>query len=132
MRDGNTTSLTAVLLVALGMALTLPAQAAPPVDLITNGDFETGDFTGWTVVPGGSGANYHINDGTYVPFSSGGSLPPISGTFDVVGDQFGASVTLLQQTVSVPTGIFLQVLRGMIEFAISLLNSWTQVKSIVS
>src|SRR5262245_31121758 len=89
------------------MGLTLPsAQAAPPVDLLNNGDFEAGNFTGWSVVPGVAGANYHINDGTYDPAGPGGPVSPINGTFDAVGDQSGVSVTRLQQTVSVPNGVF--------------------------
>src|SRR5262249_26088484 len=34
-------------------------------ELITNGNFETGDFTGWTVSNGGG--TWHINDGTFDP-----------------------------------------------------------------
>lgn len=107
MKDLSMASSTAVLLVAFGMGLNLPgAQAASPFDLVVNGDFETGNFVGWNVVPGAFLANYHMNDGTYVPSSPGGPLPPINGDFDAVGDQEGASVTRLQQTVNIPPGIF--------------------------
>lgn len=107
MKNMKRTSLTLLLLAVLGMGFaSSSAQAAPPVDMITNGDFETGDFTAWTLVPGAFGANYYINDGTYIPFGPGGPLPPINGDFDAVGDQNGLSVTLLQQTIDVPDGIF--------------------------
>lgn len=91
--------------VMLGFASPI-AHSAPPADLLMNGDFETGTFDGWTVVPGSFGATYVINDGTYNPFSPGGPLPPINGTFDAIGDQTGPSVTRLQQAVTVPDGIF--------------------------
>jgi hypothetical protein len=93
-------------LVALGMGFALSsAQAAGPVNLIVNGDFETGSFAGWSVVPGAFGATYAINNGTFVPFF-GGPLAPIDGNFDVVGTQFGPSLTSLQQTITVPNNIF--------------------------
>ncbi|MEI8633239.1 hypothetical protein P4S72_16700 [Vibrio sp. PP-XX7] len=60
------------------------AQAAPPVDLIVNGDFETGDFTGWDVSGTGSG-NYRINDGAFNPAGPAGVLPAVNGNYDAVG-----------------------------------------------
>lgn len=106
-QDSKNRFLSTTLEVVIGIGFACSStQAAPPVDLITNGGFETGDFTGWTVVPGVFGASYKINDGTYDPFSPGGPLPPINGGFDAIGDQFGPSETLLQQTISVPSGVF--------------------------
>jgi hypothetical protein len=79
--------------------------AAPPEDLIFNGDFETGDFSGWTKANTGS-ADFRINDGTLVPPGPGAPLPPISGNFDAVSTQTGPSIAAIEQTVSVPTGVF--------------------------
>ncbi len=105
MKDMKKTFLT-TLLVALGMGFALSsAQAAGPANLIVNGNFETGSFAGWTVVPGAFGAIYAINDGTFVPFL-GGALPPINGNFDAVGTQSGSSLTSLQQTITVPNNVF--------------------------
>lgn len=86
------------------MGVALSAQAAT-VDLITNGDFETGDFTGWSVSGTFSGT-YTINDGTLNPPGPAGVLPPITGSYDAIGHQTGGSVALLQQTISVPYGIY--------------------------
>ena len=94
---------TLIVAVSLGFILT-GAQAAPPVNLIVNGNFETGTFVGWTVAPGNFGASYAINNGTFAPF--GGALPPIDGQFDAVGFQFGPSLTSLQQTITVPNNVF--------------------------
>jgi hypothetical protein len=54
------------------------------VEHIVNGDFETGSFAGWTVQNFGSGG-WFVNDGTFDPEGPGGPLPPIGGSFDVVG-----------------------------------------------
>lgn len=34
-------------------------------ELVVNGDFETGDFTGWSPMPGNPSHNFLINDGTF-------------------------------------------------------------------
>jgi hypothetical protein len=101
----NKTSLT-ILGVAFSMGAAWPsAQAAPPVDLILNGDFETGNFAGWSVVNTGSGS-WVINNGTFVPPGPGGALPPISGNFDAVSQQGGPGFHALRQTITVPGGVF--------------------------
>jgi hypothetical protein len=81
------------------------AQAAPAVDLINNGDFETGDFSFWTIVNTGSGG-IAINNGTFDPAGTGGPLPPISGGFDGVTHQGGPGFHAFRQTVAVPNNIF--------------------------
>ncbi|MBK5213419.1 MAG: HYR domain-containing protein, partial [Flavobacteriaceae bacterium] len=73
-------------------------------EFIQNGGFETGDFTGWSVVDTGSGS-YYINDGTFLPSSGAGSLAPISGSFDVVTDQGGPGLHLLSQPFTVPSDV---------------------------
>jgi hypothetical protein len=96
----------AILGVAFSMGVAWPsAQAAPPVEMILNGDFETGNFAGWTVVNTGSGA-WVINNGTLVPPGPGGALPPISGRFDALSEQLGPGFHALRQTITVPSGVF--------------------------
>ncbi len=73
-------------------------------EYIVNGNFETGDFSGWTVIDAGSGA-FLINDGTVVPGGPRGSRPPISGGFDVVTTQTGPGSHLVSQLFTVPTNI---------------------------
>jgi hypothetical protein len=102
----KTLSIASILGVAFTMGVAWPgAQAAPPVDLILNGDFETGTFGGWTVVNTGSGA-WVINNGTFDPPGPGGALPPISGSFDALSEQGGPGFHALRQTFTVPTGVF--------------------------
>ncbi len=73
-------------------------------EYIVNGNFETGDFSGWTVIDAGSGA-FLVNDGTVVPGGPRGSRPPISGGFDVVTTQTGPGSHLVSQLFTVPTNI---------------------------
>lgn len=80
------------------------AGAGTPTEFIVNGDFETGDFTGWTITNTASG-NWVINDGTFDPPGNGLPTSPISGSFDAVSLQTGPSDTILSETIAVPTGI---------------------------
>lgn len=73
-------------------------------DLIVNGGFETGDFTGWTTSNVGSGS-WLINDGT-VNFAPAGVRAPLSGSFDAVSNGSGPSFKRLSQTVTLPSEIF--------------------------
>ena len=96
-----------IALLALGVA---PSAQAATFEFITNGDFETGDFTGWTVIDSGSGS-WTINDGTFDPAGPGGTIAPISGSFDAVSSQGGPGQHILAQTViSVPLDVQLAIL----------------------
>ena len=66
--------------------------AAAPIELVANGDFETGSLTGWTVTDqaGGSGTWFIGTPGSTTPMSG---LPtavnPAGGSFYAVTDQGG-------------------------------------------
>jgi len=92
---------------------------AMSVEVITNGDFETGDFTGWIVDIYDEGVDmWVINDGTIefelpYPWSTiDGPYDPISGNYDAVSDvsAYGGATgdyisILFQQTVTLPSYI---------------------------
>lgn len=85
---------------------TVTSVSSVPLDLpssgqIINGDFETGDFSGWTLMNSGSGT-FVINDGTHDPLSPDGPLPPYSGNFSALSDQGGPGIYLIYQDVTLP------------------------------
>lgn len=73
--------------------------------LITNGGFETGSLSGWTVVSqAGSTGNFFVLSGTTAPLSGLATVGPAGGSFYAVSDETGPSALVLLQpfTVSVP------------------------------
>ncbi len=83
-------------------AIAIPAQA---IELITNGDFETGNFAGWTVdnQAGGSGSWFISAPGFVTPLSFiPTALNPGGGLFYAVTDQTGPGAHALRQTFTVP------------------------------
>lgn len=85
------------------------AGASATTQMITNGGFETGDFTGWNVINSGSGG-WGINDGTFIPLGPGNALPPISGNFDAVSFQSGPGLRILSEPIIVPQNVTSAVL----------------------
>ncbi len=78
---------------------------AAPTELITNGGFETGVFTGWTVTDqaGGSGTWSVDTLGTTTPISAHPTLAAGgAGTFYAVSDQMGPGTHALTQAFTVP------------------------------
>ncbi|MEM9840560.1 MAG: hypothetical protein AAF830_15585 [Pseudomonadota bacterium] len=86
--------------VAMGIA---SAQAA---ELVVNGSFETGDFSGWTTsVANNSNGSLVVTNGPTAP-DSGAPLPGATdGAFQAVTGQSGPGTYSLTQTVALPTGI---------------------------
>lgn len=78
---------------------------ATTVQLITNGGFETGDFTGWSEFdqPGGSGS-WFVVSGTVEPISGMPTVGAASGTFYASSDQPHAGAHALIQSFTVPLG----------------------------
>ncbi|MEO0479680.1 MAG: nidogen-like domain-containing protein [Planctomycetota bacterium] len=90
-------STTAVLAATLSLCAASTAQVT---EYMTNGDFETGDFTGWVV----SGA-MAINDGTLPIPGSGLTQPALGGSFDALTNGFGPGMQSLQQCFFVPNTV---------------------------
>jgi PEP-CTERM motif len=75
--------------------------------LITNGGFEDGNFTGWTVTdqaqPAGAGS-WYIGSGTSTLISGHTTVGPSSGTYYAVTDQDVPGAYALTQKFTVPAG----------------------------
>jgi hypothetical protein len=113
------------LLVAIGMSVaSLTAAHATPVQLITNGGFETGDFTGWTAVSngvsGGCGQNvWEVNSTGHQGCQGNGTTvaAPISGVFGAFNSfDGGAAPYTLTQQITVPGSVLSATLSFLDEF----------------
>ena len=83
---------------ALALAGTLSAGAAQAlsVDLISNGDFETGNLSGWSTTSNGSGESFDIYRGR------GRGQPALNGRYDVRYDPNYSGIATLTQFFTVP------------------------------
>jgi hypothetical protein len=90
---------------ALFLALALSffyTDAQAQDDPFVNGSFETGDFTGWTVIQEpGSGGDWFVYTGILTPLMSIVPGPPF-GPFAAITDQGGPSSQVLFQDIEVP------------------------------
>lgn len=76
--------------------ITLNAKA----QIVQNGGFETGDFTGWEVFNMVNGGNWFVYSGNMINGLE--VLPPPSGTFAAVTTQGGPSSNVLIQLLELP------------------------------
>ena len=79
------------------------------IELVKNGDFETGTLTNWTQFASANG-QFIINDGTYDPPNPDGPLPPFDGNFRALGIQTGGNIFGLYQDISIPTNAWFAML----------------------
>jgi hypothetical protein len=91
----------AMVVASFGLSADASADA-----LITNGNFEGGNFSGWTVQDqaGGSGS-WFIQSGTGSPANGFAVSAPPEGTFAGMTDQGGPGSHLLYQDFVVPAGV---------------------------
>jgi hypothetical protein len=89
-------------------ALFVGTAHASPVQLIVNGDFETGTFAGWTTLalPGSSSSGYFLSTpGANSPISNSPTAPnAMGGSFYAVSDQGGPGTYALIQDFTVAPG----------------------------
>jgi hypothetical protein len=85
---------TATFFLAIGVLLI--ATAGPTsANLIVNGDFETGDFTGWTTTPASTGSNFGVT-----------TLPPAHDTLGAFFSADGSDFDTISQTFATTPGAF--------------------------
>jgi hypothetical protein len=91
--------------VLLGTLATMRGAEAAPMELITNGGFETGTLAGWTVTDqaGGSGT-FFASNAAVSPLSGLPTAGPATGAFYAVSDQTGPGAHALSQSFTVPSG----------------------------
>ena len=78
---------------------------AATIQLITNGGFETGDFTGWSAnTEAGSDGTLSVSSSTIAPNSDSSTAGPASGTYYALTDQTGPGAYALTQSFTVTPG----------------------------
>ena len=82
----------------LVVALFLGGVGPIRADLIVNGGFETGDFTGWTTIPGASGSAFGVNA------TSPGRGYPHSGTYEAYFGAFSTDEDRIYQDLATVAG----------------------------
>jgi hypothetical protein len=96
----------AIVIAVVGL-LVAPAVASADTNLVTNGDFETGNLTGWTHADAPNSpfdGSWFIYSGTTAPLSDFPVVAPPQGDFAVVADQGGPGRRILYQDVALPAG----------------------------
>jgi hypothetical protein len=90
----------------LAVVLTLAVPGVSGAATVANGGFETGTFSGWTVVnqPGGGAGSWFVYSGTTSPLSGFPIAAPPGGTFAATTDQFGPGSHVLYQDVALEAG----------------------------
>jgi hypothetical protein len=77
-------------------------------ELIVNGNFESGNLSGWSRV--NVNGDTFINNGTFDPNSPDGPLPPLAGNFSTITDQTGPGSHVIYQDITIPAGTISAIL----------------------
>ena len=85
----------ATFVLSIGLLLVATARSTSADNLIINGDFETGDFTGWTTTPAATGSNFGVT-----------TLPPAHDTLGAFFGATAADVDSISQTFATTPGAF--------------------------
>ena len=86
------------LILSLAIAMLAAAAGLASTNLVTNGDFETGDFTGWTVTHAPSGSNIFVDHGP--------GTPGPDNTFGAFFGATGADFDSISQSFATTPGSF--------------------------
>jgi hypothetical protein len=88
---------------ALCAFLSAAVDSANAAELLTNGGFETGNFTGWMVrQKDGTSGNWFVTDVAQGPLSFLPTAGPATGSWYAVSDQTNLGAQVLTQFFSVP------------------------------
>jgi len=77
--------------IAFGLLFLATAGSTSADNLIINGDFETGDFTGWTVTPAPSGSEIFVDHGPGPDTTFGAFFGAIGSDFDSISQTFATT-----------------------------------------
>jgi hypothetical protein len=81
----------ATFVLSIGLLLVAIAQSTSAANLIVNGDFETGDFTGWTVTHAPSGSNILVDHGPGPDTTFGAFFGARDSDFDRISQAFATT-----------------------------------------
>lgn len=85
-------------------SLLLTGFGVPPGEnLVENGNFETGGFSGWTTMRIDDSGDWFVYTGTMLPFTTLEILPPPVGEFAATTDQEEPDSNILYQDIDVPS-----------------------------
>ncbi len=80
------------------------ALSANAAQILTNGGFESGDFTGWTVTNSNTTGSFFVTNSPVSPLTGNPTVGPNSGTYYAVSDSFIPGTYALTQTFTDPVG----------------------------
>jgi hypothetical protein len=88
------------------LVLSSASAWAVPMELLTNGGFESGSFLGWTVTdrPGSEGSFFLDDADGSTPVTGLPTAGPAAGSFYAVSDQLAPGTHSLSQLFTVPAG----------------------------